>query len=187
MVSVNATASTALATLTVAKSGAAAGVAIKPHLPTGLQPSAVPRLSPAVSDAIMKIGEIVGAQKLDDLPAEHAARLREFGADAAERVKWPVGNEKDFQSTVLSFIGDSWNKLEGFTEALANGTVKIQRAGDVEGLGYEMIEYKLYKDGHQTGTAGWSTMNREFYDAQAAAGVHQGIGSINGMAFYVTW
>lgn len=145
------------------------------------------RLSPSVSDAIMKIGQIIGAAKLADLPAEHAQRLKALGADAAERVAKPVVSEAEFQSMVFSYIKDSWKGLEGFSEALANGSVKIQRAGDVKDLGYESIQYKLYSGGNMIGGAGWDTINRSYYDAVAATGVHQGIGSMDGLDYYVTW
>lgn len=163
--------------------------AIPPRKTAGgaADPSTGIRFSPSVSDAIMKIGQIIGAARLADLPAEHAQRLEALGADAAERVAKPVVSDAEFQSMVFSSIKDSWKGLEGFSEALASGSVKIQRASDVKGLGYESVQYNLFRDGSQFGHAGWDTINRSYYDAVAATGVHQGIGSVNGLDYYVTW
>lgn len=151
-------------------------------------PSTGVRLSPSVSDAIMKIGQIVGAARLADLPAEHARRLKALGADAAERVAKPVVSDAEFQSRVLAFVKETgMASVEGFSEALANGTLRIQRASDVKGLGYESIQYKLYSGGNMIGGAGWDTINREFYDAVAATGVRQGLGTVEGLDYYMTW
>jgi len=148
---------------------------------------AQPRLGPGVSDALSRIGQTTVGTRLDDLPSDHAARLRAYGVDTAIRVPKPSVSDEEFQSRVMSEIEESWAGLDGFSEALANGTVKINRASDVPELGYETIQYDIYKDGHIFGGTGWSTFNRSYYDAQVAAGVRQGVGSIDGLDYYVTW
>lgn len=150
-------------------------------------PNSGVKLSPSVSDAIMKIGQIIGAAKLADLPAEHAQRLRALGADSAVRVAKPEVSDAEFQARVLAFVKDDMASLKGFSEALANGTLKIQRASNVKGLGYESIQYQLFRDGNMIGGAGWDTINRQFYDAVAATGVHQNVGTVEGLDFYMTW
>ncbi|TPK53363.1 hypothetical protein FJ546_30375 [Mesorhizobium sp. B2-4-19] len=187
MVSVNASAATALATLSLIKSRADVGQVMQPIGTSSIDPKTSTRLSPAVSDAILKIGQLLRGSQLSALPAEHAERLRSLGADSATRVQKPVVSDVEFQRTVMSYVKDAWTALDGFNEALASGSVKIQRASDVKGLGYETIQYDLYNDGSLIGGAGWDTINRSFYDAQAAAGVRQGVGSINGLDYYVTW
>ncbi|TPL05609.1 MULTISPECIES: hypothetical protein [unclassified Mesorhizobium] len=187
MVSVNASAATALATLNLIKSRINVSQATQLAGTPSIDPKTSVRLSPAVSDAILKIGQLVRGSQLSDLPAEHAERLRSLGADSATRVQKPVVSDAEFQKTVMSYVKDAWTGLDGFNEALASGNVKIQRASDVKDLGYETIQYDLYKDGSLIGGAGWDTINRSFYDAQAAAGVRQGVGSIDGLDYYVTW
>ncbi len=46
----------------------------------------------------------------------------------------------------------NWTDLPGFNGALANGTLKIQRASDVPELGYESFLYDLYSGGSRIGS-----------------------------------
>lgn len=187
MVAVNATASSALATLSLIKPRSEPSASLKAASTAAISPTSSLRLSTRVSDAIMKVSQIISTSKLSDLPVGHAEKLKSFGADAATRIEKPHMNEEDFQSTVMAYVKDAWNGLDGFSEALARGSVKIQRANDVEGLGYETVQYNMWKGGGHLGSAGWDTINRDFYDSQAATGIRQGIGSINGQDYYVTW
>lgn len=189
MVTVNTSASAALAVLQILtpRTGTDA-VAKAPAQAAASATSARPRLSAGVFDALTRISETArAAARLADLPSDHADKLKSFGADTALRAAKPVMDDAQFQSTVMSYIQESWSGLEGFDEALANGTVKIERAADVAGLGYETIQYDMFKNGSQIGSAGWDTIDRSFYDAQTAKGVRQGLGSINGQDYYVTW
>lgn len=187
MIAVNASASSALTALKIIKPLGGTDAPTKATTSPIFEPLGKIRMSPGVSDALMKISQIVNFTKISELPAEHAEQLRSFGADAAVRISKPSMSDEEFQSTVMNYISEKWTGLEGFSEALANGTVKIQRAADVKGLGYETIQYDLYKGGNHIGGAGWDTINRSYYDAVAASGVHQGIGSMAGNDFYVTW
>lgn len=189
MVTVNTSASAALAVLQILtpRTGMDA-VAKAPAQAATSAASARPRLSAGVFDALTKVSETArAAARLADLPPDHADKLKSFGADTAIRTAKPVLNDAEFQAAVMSHIQESWSGLEGFDEALANGTVKIERAADVAGLGYETIQYDMFKSGSRIGSAGWDTIDRSFYDAQAAKGVRQGIGSIAGQDYYVTW
>ncbi len=189
MVTVNTSASAALAVLQILtpRTGTDA-VARAPAQAAASSASARPRLSAGFFDALTKISETArAAAKLADLPPEHADKLKSFGADTAIRTTKPSMNDAEFQSTVMSHISESWAGLEGFDEAMVKGAVKIERAADVAGLGYETIQYDMFKNGSQIGSAGWDTIDRSFYDAQTAKGVRQGIGSINGQDYYVTW
>ncbi len=181
------TTSRAIAALQLLKPMAQAGAATRPFLAPAPEPMAKPRLGPGVSDALSRIGQTAVGTRIEDLPADHAARLRSYGADTAIRVPEPSVSDEEFQSRVMTYIKESWGGLEGFSEALANGAVKIQRASDVPELGYETIQYTMYKDGSLFGGAGWSTVNMTYYSAQTAAGVRQGLGSIEDLDYYVTW
>jgi hypothetical protein len=188
MVTVNTSASAALAVLQFLTPRTGTDSVARTPAQAAAPASARPRLSAGFFDALTKISETArAAAKLADLPPEHADKLKSFGADTAIRTAKPVMNDAEFQSTVMSHISESWTGLEGFDAALANGTVKIARAADVAGLGYETIQYDMFKNGSQIGSAGWDTIDRSFYDAQTAKGVRQGIGSINGQDYYVTW
>lgn len=188
MVAINSTASTALAILKRAQPKDQIIPQPKPITTEPLKPASQARFAPGVADAILNLSLQANPTKLSDLPPEHAERLRQFGIDAAIRTPKPVVSDAEFQSIVMAHLSEPGGEtIEGYREAIANGTVKIQRASDVEGLGYESIQYNLFKDGYLFGGAGWGTANMEFYNAQAAAGVRQGTGSINGLDYYITW
>lgn len=90
---------------------------------------------------------------------------------------------------VLAHGKENWTGLDGFSEALANGTLKIQRASDVPELGLGHVRYDLYRDGNMIGGTGFGagTFNRSLYLEIQAQGIRQATGSINGHDFYVTW
>jgi len=188
MVTVNTSASAALSILRILTPRTEVDAAARTPTATAAPAGIRPRLSAGVFDALTKIADTArAAAKLSDLPSEHAEKLKSFGADSGQRVARPIMSDLDFQSAVLFHISESWSGLEGFDEALANGAVKIERAADVAGLGFETIQYDMFKNGDRIGSAGWDTIDRSFYDAQTAKGIRQGIGSINGQDYYVTW
>lgn len=188
MVTVNTSASAALSILRILTPPTGTDAPVRAPTAAAAPAGIRPRLSAGVFDALTKIADTArAAAKLSDLPSDHAEKLKSFGADSGQRVAKPVMSDRDFQSAVLLHITESWSGLEGFDAALANGTVKIERAADVAGLGYETIQYDMFKGGDRIGSAGWDTIDRGFYDAQAAKGVRQGLGSLNGQDYYVTW
>ncbi|GAB1582639.1 hypothetical protein [Phyllobacterium phragmitis] len=189
MVAINATAPSALAVLQRAQTKPQIETGLKPLQAEVFDPTPKVRFGPGVADAILNVSEQAKPTKLSDLPPEHAEYLRRFGVDAAIRWQPPVVSDEEFQSLVMNFIKENWGNSDrlDLREALTSSTLKIQRASDVEGLRAETIQYDLFKDGHIFGGAGWGTINMEFYNAQAAAGVRQSTGSINGLDYYITW
>ncbi|MHC2622923.1 hypothetical protein ACVIW2_004955 [Bradyrhizobium huanghuaihaiense] len=175
------------------------------------------RLAPGVSDALLKIDALVNGKaaaakggssaggavtlsrareglvesrmmKLSELPADQAQYLARFGADAAVRVDGVELSQADFEQTVLQFGMESWKDLPGFNDALANGTLKIQRASDVPEIGYESFDYDIYSGGNLLGGVGWGGINnKKLYFEIQAQGIRQAFGSIHGQEFYVTW
>jgi hypothetical protein len=126
--------------------------------------------------------------KLSELPKDQAEYLKRFGADAAVRIEGVELSDADFERTVLQFGMESWKDLPGFNDALANGTLKIQRASDVPEIGYESFQYDLYSGGNYFGGVGWSGINnKKLYFEIQAQGIRQAFGSIRGQEFYVTW
>jgi len=211
MVAVNATASSALAALKAIKPLGATKDPATPMPSHPSDPTTKVRLSPRVSDALLKIGQIVTGQKasevaalvgtndggysysrmmdLSELPDADARKLRGMGADAAVRIDATPISQDAFEKLVLSQIGESYKSKEGFSEALANGTLKIQKAESVPELGLGSVRYNLYKDGSMIGGAGWGadTFNKDLYMQRHAEGINQATGSINGHSWYVTW
>lgn len=167
-------------------------------------------LAPGVSDALLRIAEIVNgraaAQKaaaidsvdpggyvrsrlmsLDELPAGHADRLKAFGADGAVRRVAPEISQAEFENLVMDFVADSYSRFEGFDEAIANGTLTIRKARDVPELGFETVLYDMYKDGNHFGGAGWSAVDSEARLEARKNGIMHALGSINGHDYVVTW
>lgn len=191
MIAVNSLSPTAATALKLISAVTGNNATAAKTVPT-VNPISARSLSPSVSDALLKIGEIVNDQTpkaLADLPAIHAAKLRALGADAAVRVTPSPVSDDEFSAMVLAHGKQHWSDLEGFSEALANGTLKIQRASDVPELGLGHVQYDLYKDGNQFGGAGFGSgdFNKSLYLEIQAQGIRQATGSINGHDFYVTW
>ncbi|HEV2153207.1 hypothetical protein [Bradyrhizobium sp.] len=175
------------------------------------------RLAPGVSDALLKIDALINGKaaaakgghsaggaitlarareglvessmmKLSELPADQAEYVKRFGADAVVRIEGVELSRADFEQTVLQFGMESWKDLPGFNDALANGTLKIQRASDVPEIGYESFAYDIYSGGNLLGGVGWSGINnKKLYFEIQAQGIRQAFGSIHGQEFYVTW
>lgn len=220
MVAINPVGATALTILKAANAQAAAtpetgAVSIIPHVN-----ALSSRLAPGVSDALLKIDELINGKaaaakggsaagetlsatrarlgyvespmtKLSDLPADQAQYLKGFGADAVVRIEGGYLSDAAFKQMVLQYaMGEgNWSSLPGFSEALANGTLKIQRASDVPELGYKSNLYDLYSGGNLIGgvSFGSSTFNKKLYLEIQAQGIRQATGSINGQDYYVTW
>ncbi len=209
--SIPSTAATALELLSATKGNNAASTKAAP----GLNPVSARSLSPSVSDALLEINEIVNAKaaseiarrqpadarlrldgydygpmtKLSDLPPDHAKKLRALGADAAVKVTAsPIGDE-EFKAMMLAYANEAWSDLDGFNEALANGTLRIQRASGVPELRLGHVSYNLYSNGNHIGGAGFGNQkaNLDLYLQIQSQGVRQATGSINGHDFYVTW
>jgi hypothetical protein len=214
MVAINSVGATALTILKAANAQTAAEpeaspVRVIPHVN-----AASSRLAPSVADALLKINALVNGKtaaatgrnpaggviaregyvesrmmKLSELPAYQAQYLAKFGADAAVRIDAVAVSDADFKQMVLQYGQENWTDLAGFNEALANGTLKIQRASDVPELGIGSVQYALYSGGNYTGSVGFgsSPFNSKLYYQIQAQGIRQAYGSIDGQQFYVTW
>ena len=212
MVAINSFGATALTVLKAASAQMAAEpeaspVSVIPHVN-----ALSSRLAPGVADALLKINALVNGKiaaangagsaggviaregyvespmmKLSELPRDQAEYLKRFGADAAVRIEGVELSDADFEQTILQFGMESWKDLPGFNDALANGTLKIQRASDVPEL-YESFQYDLYSGGNYFGGVGWGGINnKKLYLEIQAQGIRQALGSIRGQEFYVTW
>ena len=214
MVAINSVGATALTILKAANAQTTAEpetspVSVVPHVN-----ALSSRLAPGVADALLKINALVNGKiaaangagsaggviaresyvespmmKLSELPADQAQYLKGFGADAAVRIDAVAVSDADFKQMVLQYGTEAWTDEPGFNDALANGTLKIQRASDVPELGYESNLYDLYSGGNLLGSVsfGSSTFNKKLYLEIQAQGIRQATGSINGQDFYVTW
>ncbi len=214
MVAINSVGATALTILKAANAQTAAEpeaspVNVIPHVN-----ALSSRLAPGVADALLKIDALVNGKtaaatggkpagavvapdgyvaspmmKLSELPAYQAQYLAKFGADAAVRIDAVAVSDAEFKQMVLQYGQENWTDLAGFNEALANGTLKIQRASDVPELGIESVQYAIYSGGNYTGSVGFgsSPFNSKLYYEIQAQGIRQAYGSINGQQFYVTW
>lgn len=200
--SVSSSAVTALKLISTPYSNEAA----KPKAAAALDPISARSLSPSVSDALLKIAEILNGQKsavpttndgylrgpltkLSDLPASDARKLRGLGADAAVEVTAPPISDGAFRALVFEFGKGLWTGLAGFNDALANGTLRIQRASEVPELGLGHVRYDFYNNGNMIGGGGWGKdgFNKDLYLQIQAQGVRQATGSIDGYDYYVTW
>jgi hypothetical protein len=214
MVAINSVGATALTILKAANAQTTAEpetspVRVLPHVN-----ALSSRLAPGVADALLKINALVNGKtaaangagsaggviaregyvespmmKLSELPPDQAQYLKGFGADAAVRIDAVAVSDADFKQMVLQYGTEAWTDEPGFNDALANGTLKIQRASDVPELGYESNLYDLYSGGNLLGSVsfGSSTFNKKLYLEIQAQGIRQATGSINGQDFYVTW
>lgn len=212
MVAINSVGATALTILKAnaqpAAASEASAVGVIPHVN-----ALSSRLAPGVSDALLKIDALVNGKttaqgggssgtsiapegyttspmmKLSELPAYQAQNLEKFGADSAVRIDPPQMSDADFKQMVLQYGMENWTDLPGFNEAVANGTLNIQRASDVPELGVESVQYGLYSAGNYLGSAGFgsSPFNSKLYNEIQAQGIRQDYGAINDQQFYVTW
>lgn len=125
-----------------------------------------------------------------EIPPEEQEHLS-GAADTYVRLSTPQLEQREFEELVLLYHEKMGSldhpNYEGYEEALANGTLKIQRAIDVEGLDYDRYAYDKYRDGHLIGFQGWGHFNRDYLESVEEQGQQAVLGSIWGQRFFVTW
>lgn len=122
------------------------------------------------------------------LPADKVKWLKSFGADAWVVNEKPQISDAEFQKLILDNMLKSGSaKLTGFSEALENGSLKIQRASEVPEIGYKSYNVTLYKGGQQFGGAGFDTANTKYLMELRKSGTFAALGTINGNDYVVTW
>lgn len=127
-------------------------------------------------------------QPLSQFAPEDAARLAALGADAAIEVPAIRLDDAAFADLVHANARVTMMEVPGFAEAWAAGEVKVQRMEEVPELGYAEKGFALFKDGNMIGGAGWGGLfNEDHYNKIAATGVQQGVGSVMGQGYYMTW
>lgn len=180
---VSSTAATALKIISAADSPRAVGTSAKV---LGLNPGASRSISPAVSDAILKIQSLVGGGAEGPSP--------ELAGKIAKQDAWyeTVDMSKaDFEKGVREALSEHAKLDPKLKAALDAGTLNIQRAEDVEGLNYQMnIEFQFGDYGLKQGVEGMSsTFDQDFYQREVAAGKNVMMGWQGGGvgSFYVTY
>ncbi|MGK9086669.1 hypothetical protein KXR64_21865 [Brucella intermedia] len=238
MVSVNPTAKVALATLQTLKPKPEEASAPKQASSSVLDPLTKVRTGAGVSDALMKISELVSSKngthparaessveetsyircrfttkdgtvvdfgsvprgkgmlskgegtKVSDLPADILERFPSLKtADRVVAHEPPQVSDEVFRNGVIAWLKDCNMRDESFRAALANGTLKVQRASDVPELGGLSFDFDIYDaQGRAIGGLGGSrAFNKEFLAAQKAAGLATSTGGLFGIDFFVTW
>ena len=165
------------------------------------------RLSSAASDALLKFSDYASSAKggaslttvsieparadkaaahPSGIPADKVAWLDSLGADSWAVREPPRMDDAAFEKQVLDgMIRNGFAKLAGFSDALASGTLRVQRAADMPELGYKSFQVTLYKDGGECGGAGFSVCNTDHWMEMRA--VYAGTGSVDGNDYVVTW
>jgi hypothetical protein len=127
-------------------------------------------------------------QGLASFAPEDAQRLAALGTDSAMLVPEFALDQAAFDDLVIGHVQETYKDQPGFAEALATGSVVIQRASDVPEFNFGHKSFVLFKDGSMIGGAGWGkTVNQGLYDRVAATGLQQGFGGVMGQDYYVTW
>lgn len=122
------------------------------------------------------------------IPADKAAWLESLGADNwALRKPAQLDDAAFEQQTLASLKRSGTFKLPGFAEARENGTLRIQRSGDIPELGYRSFQVVLYKDGAEFGGVGFGTMNNDRWMELRRAGTFAATGSVRGNDYVATW
>lgn len=167
------------------------------------------RLSSSAADALLKFSDHASSAKSasapatvsiaatrtekpvahpSGMPADKVAWLDSLGADSWSVREPPRLGDAQFKQQVFDgLVRNGSIKLEGFGEALEDGTLKIQRAADVPELGFKSFQVTLFKDGKEYGGAGFSVCNTEHWMQMRANGVYAGTGSVDGNDYVVTW
>ncbi len=167
------------------------------------------RLSSSASDALLKFSDYASSARSasttttvsieparadkaaahpSGIPAEKVAWLDSLGADTWSVREPPRLSDVQFKQQVFDgLVRNGSIKLDGFGEALEDGTLKIQRAAELPELGYKSFQVTLFKDGKECGGAGFSVCNTEHWMQMRADGVYAGTGSVDGNDYVVTW
>lgn len=167
------------------------------------------RLSSAASDALLKHSEYASGAKSaatpttvsieparaekpaahpSGIPADKVVWLNSIGADSWNVHERPRLDDSVFEKRVLeAVIRNGSAKLAGFSEALATGTLKVERASNVPELGFRSYQISLYKDGSECGGVGFSVCNNDHRMEMRANGIYAGTGSVDGNDYVVTW
>jgi hypothetical protein len=156
-------------------------------------------LSPSAGDALIGLNvrapnAAAPASKFSEafaragIPAEKAAWLETLGADNWALHRPAALDDAAFEKQALSSMSRSGtSKLPGFAEALADGTLRIQRATDMPELGYKSFQLVLFKDGAEFGGAGFGTMNNDRWTELRRSGTFAATGSVRGNDYVATW
>jgi hypothetical protein len=167
------------------------------------------RLSSSASDALLKFSDYApsarsastpatvsieparlekAAAHPSGIPAEKVAWLDSLGADSWTVREPPRLGDAQFKQQVFDgLVRNGSIKLEGFGEALDDGTLQIQRAEELPELGYKSFQVTLFKDGKECGGAGFSVCNTDHWMEMRANGVYAGTGSVDGNDYVATW
>lgn len=125
-----------------------------------------------------------------EIPSEEQEHLS-GAADTYVRLSTPKLEQREFEEVVLLYHekmgGLDHPRYDGFEEALANGTLKIQRASEVEGLDFAIYAYDKYRDDHLVGFQGWGHFNRDHLKSVEAQGMKWSLGDLWGQDYFVTW
>lgn len=138
---------------------------------TGVNPTPVGNVTPLVGDALLQIADLT-------------ARL---GADSASARPQSQLEGAAFEDKVMSWLSRIYADDEGFQQAVANGTLKVQRAVDVEALGFRSYIVDVQKNGNHLGSAGAVTVNKQYLSDLRASGGNHIVGTAEGQDYYVTW
>ena len=122
------------------------------------------------------------------IPAGRVAWLNSLGADRWEVREPPSIDDAAFEKQVMDSLYKTGSaKLSGFSDARADGTLKILRASDMPDLGYKSFQVTLYKDGEAYGGVGFSVCNTEHWMAMRESGTYAGTGTVAGNDYVATW
>jgi len=156
-------------------------------LPLGLEPASAARLSPAVSDAVLMIQSLLGG-RAEGPGAGLAAKIAQ--QDAWYRTVDMVSVD-DFEQGVKEILAEHAKLNPRLKAAMQTGTVRIQRAEEVEGLNYRLhMEFQYGDYGFKQGVENMSsTFDQRFYQQELAAGKSVIMGWQGGGvgSFYVTF
>jgi hypothetical protein len=167
------------------------------------------RLSSAASDALLKFSDYAAPAKSasapatvsfeparaekavahpSGMPADKVAWLDSLGADSWSVREPPRLDDAVFEDLVLdTLVRNGSSKLAGFSAAVDDATLKVQRADALPELGFKSFQVTLFKDGKECGGAGFSVCNTDHWMQMRENGVYAGTGSVDGNDYVVTW
>jgi len=137
-------------------------------------------------------GQLLGPKiSIDELSSYQREKVTSTlgNANYVVQVTPPRMGDEEFQKMMLDYVKSNFSGISGFDEALANGTLKIQRGEDVPELGLGSVQFIAYKDDRSLGVTyfGNGNFNKELYNEIRFQGIHQSTGSLKGQEFYITW